>query len=890
MTVRNLRYLFEPASVALIGASRRPNAPGTRLLANLRAAGYGGTLYAVNPKYDELDGLRCYPDVASLPVTPELAVIVTPAPTVARLVKQLAERGCRAAVVVSGGLSSDTGRRGRRRGLVMLKVARPSRFRLLGPESLGLIVPPIGLNASCAHLTPKPGRLALVAQSGAVLTAMIDWAADKDIGFSKLVSLGAKADVDFGDVLNYLADDRGTDAVLLYIESIQHARKFMSAARAAARVKPVIVLKAGRGAVVPEGALFGADQIYNAAFERAGLLRVYSVAELFDMAELLAHSRLLRGSRLAILTNSGAMGALAEDVLVGGGGRLAELGADSKRLLQAVPGVRESSTNLIDVATDVEPQNYAAALRVLLDERAVDAVLAVHCPVAGIASETVAESVIDAAAGQRKLLLVSWVGSATQGSSRTLFADHHIPCYASPDEATQAFLQLMRYRRNQELLIETPPTVSDRFNCDSAAAGRIIDGALADGRDWLLGSEVRQLMLAYAIPMVATEHAADAEQAAAAAARLREPVALKIASPDIAYKSAVGGVILDLQGPDQVEVVALGMHELMRRRFPQARIEGFTVQPMVRWPWALELQLGVMADALFGPLLIFGHGGTAAEALGDRAVALPPLNLKLAHELIERTRVARLLAGYRGQPPADVEAVALCLIKLSQLVADQDRLAAITINPLLVSARGVLVMDARVRLSREPVSGADRLAIRPYPTTLEESLDLPDGRTLLLRPIRAEDEPALQQFVERLNPEEIRLRFHHPLKVMDHKLAARLTQLDYDREMALALTDPAGAIHAVVRFSADPDRRCAEYAIIVGHELAGMGLGLLLMQRIIDYARSQSVGELYGSVLRENEAMLGLCRKLGFLLERHPDGAGLVLARLPLSRDNQKAV
>ncbi len=881
MTVRNLRYLLQPESVAVIGASRRVESPGARVLGNLRSAGFEQSLYAVNPKYQSIDDLPCYPTIEALPAAPQLAIIVTPPRTVPRVVKALVAKGTRAAVVITGGLGVIAGRHGLRRQQAMLQLGRSVNFRILGPGSLGLIVPGIKLNASCAHLNPKPGRLALVAQSGTVLTSMIDWTADKDIGFSHLVSLGGKADVDVGDMLNYLTDDRETDAILLYLESLSRMRKFMSAARAAARIKPVIVLKADRFRPSPTP-LVSTDALFQAAFDRAGLLRVHSVADLFDMAETLAHSRPPRGKRLAIVGNSAGMGLLAADALTEADGQLAEPEPASRASLDKLLAPYRGQP--IDLTSTATPEQYVQAMGRLLDDGNVDAVLALHCPVAGVDSLAVAEAVAGGAQGSRKPVLTSWVGSATMTASRAVFSRQHIPSYANPGEAVQAFMQMASYRHNQELLMETPPSISTWFTTDSATAAAIIDRALTARREWLSGSEIRTLLDSYAIPTVPTHAAADAEEAGRIANRLGEPVALKVVSPDIAYRSEVGGVILDLQGADQVEAAALGMEVRLRKRFPRARIEGFVVQPMVRWPHALELLAGTVCHPLFGPVLVFGHGGSAMELIDDRSVALPPLNLKLANELIARTRVSRLFPSYHDQPPVDVEAVALTLLKLSSLVSDLAHVCELLINPLLVSSRGVLALDAKVSLSRKPVGGAERLAIRPYPRELEEWLTLADGHRLLLRPIRAEDEPALQRFVQRLDPEQIRLRFHHPLKILDHKLAARLTQLDYDRDMALALTDEAGEIHGVVRLSTDPDRQRAEYAIIVSRALAGSGLGLLLMRRIIDYARAQGIGELFGSVLKENEAMLGLCRKLGFRREQHPEGASLVLVTLDLRR------
>lgn len=882
MTVRNLEHLFRPRSLVLLGASERPNSPGMRVLNNLRLGGFAGPIYAVNPKYREVDGLVCYHHLGELPEAADLAVIVTPPNTVPRLIKQLAEQGTRAAVVITSGLDGLHRRWRSHRRRAMLDAGRSVNFRILGPGSLGVIVPPIGLNASCAQLNPQSGRLALVAQSGSVMTAMIDWAAEHDVGFSHLVALGGKADIGFGDTLNYLTDDGNTSAILLYIESLERAREFMSAARAAARIKPVVVLKAGRYAQRHE--LCSDDEVYSAAFARAGLLRVDSVAELFDMATTLAHSKPARGERLGVVTNSSGMGLLAVDALVETGGRLAEPSRECRRLLKKVMPREALGSNPIDLGGDASPEHYVTALELLQQEQDVDALLLIHSPQAGSSSYAIAEAITAAARKWRKPLLTSWVGNVSVCDSRELCSQEQIPDYASPAEAVRAFMHMVHYRINRELLMETPPMVAGQFASNAAAAADVVTAALDDGRCWLTASEARAVLEAYSVPTVPTLHAANADQAAQHAARLGEPVALKIASPDIRNKSEFGGVILDLHGPEQVGVVALGLEARMRQRFPQARIDGFTVQPMVKWPGAIELLAGVVCHPLFGPVMVFGHGGTAADLIDDRSVALPPLNLKLARELIKRTRIARLLTGRRDQSVAEVDALALTLLKLSQMVADLPHIVDFSINPLLISGRGVLAMDAQVALNKCPIGGAAGLAIRPYPQELEERLHLRDGRTMLLRPIRAEDEPALQRFFNRLDPEAIRLRFHYPMKVLDHQLAARLTQLDYDRDMALALEDDAGELHGVVRLSSDSDRREAEYAIIIARALAGFGLGRLLMERIIAYARHQGIAEVYGSVLNENQAMLSLCTKLGFVREPHPEGHNLVLMRLVVNK------
>jgi acetyltransferase len=889
MTVKNLSYLFQPASVALIGASERTGSLGALVARNLQAGGFQGELLAVNPKYDSVQGRPCYRDVASLPQTPELAVIVTPPHTVPGLISDLAKRGSRAAVVITAGFGEGGNEQGTALQQAMLDAGRAHNFRILGPNCLGLLVPGIGLNASFAHLQPQPGNIAVLAQSGAILTTIIDWAAERAIGFSHLVSLGGMADVDFGDTLNYFAEDHRVHAILLYIESITQARKFMSAARAAARLKPVIVLKGGRfasgakAAASHTGALAGRDDVYQAAFERAGMLRVYTIPELFDMVATLAQSQRPAGDRLAIVTNGGGIGVLAADALAQEGGRLAELSKESMLALDRLLPPTWSHGNPVDIIGDAPPERYAGAIQTLQQDAGVDAILALHCPVATASAEAAAQAVIDSAKTSRLPLLASWVGGLSVAAGRDRFARQHIPSYDSPAEAVHAFMQLVRYWRNQEQLMETPPSLPEQFSCDSAAAGVVIGHAVAEGRSWLSEREIHALFAAYAIPTITSHFAADAEAAGALAEQLDTPVALKIASPDITHKSDLGAVVLDLKGARQVQLAAKGMLASLREQQPDARLEGFTIQPMVHWPDGYELILGVLSDALFGPVLLFGHGGTAVEVINDKALALPPLNLKLARQLIARTRVARLLQGYRDRAPADLDAIALMLLKLSQLVSEQTHIAELDINPLLASSRGVLVLDARIRLAAQPVSGPERLAIRPYPKQLEQTLTLADGRQLLLRPMRAEDEPALIRGFQRLNMEEIRLRFHHPMKLLEHKLAARLTQIDYDREIAFVLIDADGGdIHAVTRLNADPDRQRAEFAIIVGHWMTGMGLGVLLMKRLIAYASEQGIGEMFGSVLKENANMLDLCRRLGFRLESDRDDPGTVIVRLDL--------
>jgi acetyltransferase len=883
MTIRNLDRMLNPSSVALIGASDRPDSVGQVVLRNLRSGGFAGPIGLVNPNHRTIDGLPCYEGVNDLPNVPDLAVIATPASTVPGIVAQLAQRGTKAAVVISAGFGGEAGRRLRQE---MLAAARPHVLRIAGPNCVGLLVPKIGLNASFAHLTPADGKIAFIAQSGAILTSVIDWAAARRIGFSHLVSMGEMADVDFGDMLDYLADDVHTSAILMYAEAVTNARKFMSAARRAARLKPVIVIKAGRHGETTKavashaGALAGSDAVYDAVFRRAGMLRVFDLDELFEAVETLAVARPPGGDRLIIMTNGGGIGILAADALVGHGGRLAQLSADTIARLDAVLPPGWSHGNPVDIIGDAPDERYADALTVLLDEPNGDAILVLNCPTAITSSVEAANAVIGVAGRDRRSIFTSWIGEQTAGEARRLFADRGIPVYDTPEHAVRAFIHIVQYRRNQALLAETPPSLPTDFLPDVRAARSIIERVLQTGRELLTAPESRAVLRAYGVPAVEEATAATPAEAREAARRIGGPLALKILSPDITHKSDVGGVVLDLKTPDEVAVAAAAMMERVRTKRPSARVGGFTIEPMVRRPDAQELIVGMIDDPQFGPVILFGHGGVAVEVIGDRALALPPLNLKLARELMAQTRVFGLLQGYRDRPPAALDEIAITLVKASQLIIDVGEIVELDINPLLADASGVIALDARIRVKPTDRPAVARLAIRPYPRELEEVVTLADGAKFLLRPIRPEDEPELREAFKKLSLESIRLRFFIALRALSHDLAARLTQIDYDREMALIATEagPAGMrpIYGVVRIATDPDRERAEFAIVVRDDVAGRGLGTLLMSKIVSYATSCGVREIFGDVLPENENMLSICRRLGFNLRHDTDTPSIV--------------
>ena len=879
MSIRHLDRLLEPRSVAVIGASDRPASVGATVWRNLRSGTFAGPIRAVNPHHATLDGEPVFAHVADLPEPPDLAVVCTPPDSVAALIGELGRLGTRAAIVMTAGLA-------REQRQAMLDAARPHLLRVLGPNCLGLLTPRLGLNASFAHTDALAGDVAFVSQSGALVTAVLDWAKSRRIGFSHLVSLGERADVDFGDLLDHLASDARTRSILLYIESIETPRKFMSAARAAARNKPVIVVKAGRAgrgvqaAASHTGALAGSDVVFDAAIRRAGMLRVDTLQDLFMAAETLARFRGgARSSGLTLMTNGGGAGVMAADAAALAGIELPELAAPLVAQLDAALPATWSHANPIDIIGDAPVPRYTATLQALLSDPATDSVLFLHAPTAIVRSDDIARAcapLVRQAAGR---VMACWLGDAAVADARRIFEDAGAADYATPEEAVRAFALLATYRRNQALLGEAP-TASENAPADVAAARALIEAALAEGRDMLDEREAKALLGAYGIPTVRTLAVAPTADAAVEAARSTGyPVALKILSPDISHKSDAGGVRLKIADEAELRRAAADMLAQVHARRPDARLAGFTVQAMVSRPYAQELIVGASVDGTFGPVLLFGQGGTAVEVVADRAIALPPLNRVLARELVARTRVARLLAGYRDHPPAKTDAVCDVLIALSQMQADLPELAELDINPLWADHEGVIALDARVRVERRAVAGSANFAILPYPAELAETVAW-EGRELRLRPIRPEDEPAHHAFVDRLDAEDLRLRFFSARRELPRSEVARLVQIDYAREMAFVAFDGA-AILGVVRAVADPDNVEAEFAIIVRSDLKARGLGYLLLDKLIRYQRAHGTQRLVGEVLRENRAMRDLAEASGFAVEdgtRGGDSLRYVLA------------
>lgn len=882
MSIRNLESLFAPRRVAVFGASDRPQSVGGTVWRNL-ARGFQGELFAVNPRQPDL-GVPVARDLADLPTTPDLAVICTPPATVPGLIARLGERGTRAAVVVTAGLDAAHKQ-------AMLDAARRHTLRILGPNCIGMLVPHLGLNASFAHADAQPGQIAFISQSGALVTAVLDWANDRGIGFSHFVSLGEHADVDFGDMLDYLGSDARTRAILMYVESVTAPRKFMSAARAAARNKPVILVKAGRSAqgsraaASHTGALAGSDDVFDAAISRAGMLRVHTLHQLFLAVELLARFRDNRSERLLVLTNGGGAGVMAADAAAHMGVELATLAPDTVARLDAVLPGNWSRANPVDIIGDAPAQRYVDALRILRDDRD-SAILFIQAPTAIVPSETIAEALLPLATERPPRVLGCWLGHGAVAEARARFRAAGIPDYPTPEEAVRAFSFLRQYHRHQAELMETPPALPAGQAPDLEGIRRLVQQALDAGTEWLTEPQAKDLLRRAGVPVTPLRSvAADPQAAASAADALGYPVVLKILSTDITHKSDVGGVRLNLHNAHEVVEAARAMLARVAQHRPDARIEGFTVQPMVQRRNAHELIIGASIDPLFGPVILFGQGGTAVEVVADRALALPPLNVALADSLIERTRVARLLRGYRDVPPAHRPSIHAALLAVSQLLADVPEIAEIDINPLIVDADGAVALDARVRVSAERPAGAARFAIRPYPQELVETVDW-HGQTLTVRPIRPEDEAQHLAFLEKMDPEDIRLRIFYSRRSIEHSELARLTQIDYDREMAFIATrtaaDGSPETIGVVRGICDPDNDTAEYGILVRSDLKGRGLGRLLMERLIRYLRGHGTRRIVGTVLRENKGMLGLVEHLGFAITPHPEDPELRLVELPL--------
>ncbi|MFO0867683.1 MAG: bifunctional acetate--CoA ligase family protein/GNAT family N-acetyltransferase [Pirellulales bacterium] len=888
MPIRNLHRIFAPRSVAVIGASDRPASVGQTVLRNLLSSGFGGSVHPVNPHHPTVAGRPAVARVGDLPERPDLAVICTPAASVPGVVRECGEAGVRGVVILSAGFRESGPEGAALEQAIRSTAAEFDGLRIVGPNCLGVIAPHQGLNASFAAGMPPRGRIAFISQSGALCTSVLDWALRENVGFSYFVSVGNTLDVGIGNLIDHFALDPHTDAILLYVESIEQPRMFMSAARGFTRKKPIIAYKAGRfaesakAAASHTGALAGRDAVYEAALRRAGVVRVFDVEDMFDCAELLAAHRTPRGPRLAIITNAGGPGVMATDELIERQGTLASLAPETVQQLATFLPPSWSRGNPVDVLGDATPERFARAVEVVLGDPGVDAAVVVLTPQAMTDPTGTAQAVIDQAARSSKLLLAAWMGADSVAEGVRRFNAARIPTYASPEQAVRAFMHLVSYARRREILYETPRDLPVEFPLDRTRLRAVFDTILSEGHEILTECTSKSLLEAYEIPVTKPYVAWSADDAVKLAQRLGYPVALKIHSPHISHKTDVGGVALDLASDEQV---ATAFQQLVTRALhacPAAAGAGVTVQRMVVAPDGHEWIVGAQRDPAFGTVLLVGAGGITAELFRDCALELPPLTERLARRMLESLRSWPLLSGYRGRPAARVDRLIEVLIRLSYLVADYPEITELDINPLLVTPDDAVALDARIVLDRSailtPARPYSHLAIRPYPDEFVRAVRLPDGQRLTLRPIRPEDEPLWHDLLASCSPESIRFRFRYLFSGTTHEMATRFCFIDYDREIAIVAeqeADGAGRrrILGVGRLIADADHRDAEFAVLVGDPWQSQGIGTLLTDYCLEICQRWGIRRVFAEAAPDNHRMLDLFRRCGFTLDtsRDPD-------------------
>jgi acetyltransferase len=893
-----LRAIFAPSRVAVIGATDKEGSVGRTLTWNLITNPFGGVVFPVNPKRANVLGVQAYPDLASLPAPVDLAVIVTPAPSVPAVIADCVRTGVKGAIVISAGFK-EIGPSGLELERQVLAEARRGRLRIIGPNCLGVMNPVNGLNATFASAMARPGQVAFLSQSGALCTAVLDWSLQANVGFSLFVSVGSMLDVNWGDLVLHVGDDPRTQAILIYMESIGDARAFLSAAREVAMTKPIIVIKPGRtegaarAAASHTGALAGQDDVLEAAFRRCGVVRVSGISDLFHAAESLSKQPRPRGPRLAIVTNAGGPAVLATDTLLLLGGQLAEL---SRETIQALSGFLPeawSHGNPVDVLGDADPARYARAVEIVAADPGSDGLLVILTPQAMTDPTQTAEVLKAHARIPGKPLLASWMGGAEVAAGDSILDRASVPTFQYPDTAARLFTTMWRYTYNLRSLYETPTLVQDGDGAgpDAGAAARIIDTARAAGRDLLTESESKQLLAAYGIPTVPTRVATDADAAARVAAELGFPVVVKLHSETITHKTDVDGVKLDLRDADAVRAAWRDIERAVADRVGRQHFQGVAVQPMISLE-GYELIVGSSLDPQFGPVLLFGTGGRLVEIFADRALGLPPLTSTLARRLMEQTRIYRALGGVRGRAPVDLGRLEQLLVRFSQLIVEQPRIKELDINPLLASAERLVALDARVVLHPRDLADADlpRPAIRPYPVQYASNWTAGDGTRLAIRPIRAEDEPMVARFHGTLSERSVYMRYLHPLALSQriaHERLARICFVDYDREIVLVAEGPgpdAGgrAIVGIGRLTKLHWSEEAEFALLVSDAFQGHGLGRELLRRIVDIGRREGLRRIVGYISAENTAMLRLASRAGFHTARDPDDPALVQAVLDL--------
>ncbi|MFZ5558826.1 MAG: GNAT family N-acetyltransferase [Pseudomonadota bacterium] len=882
-----LTPLFAPRSVAVVGASERAGSAGRKLMENLARAGFHGEVYPVNAKRAKVFGHRAYPDVEAIAQAVDLAIIVTPAETVPDIVAACGRKGIRAALLITGGLGPPDPR-GARLLRETVTRAQSHGVRLLGPDCLGVIRPALGLNATYSNFDAKPGTIALVCQSGALTNAMLDWAGSNDVGFSSVVTLGEAADVAFGEILDFLAWDVATESILLYLEGVYAPRRFVSALRMAARAKPVIVVKTGRepaaykAAITHTGALVGADDVFDAVLRRAGAVRVRTFNMLVSAARCLSSRYRPTGNRLAIVTNGGGGGIIAADWAALHDVDVPELSQPTLDRLEAVLVPNWSRGNPIDLCGGATPEHYRAAITACLEDPGFDGVLVILTPQVESDPSEVARTVAALHEQYKRPLVACWMGGDTVGEGRRILSQARIPVFRTPEPAVEAFSHIAIHHRNQQLLIQVPYSTSLLDKPDVEGARILIESALAHKRKVLTEPESKALLAAFRIPVAPTTVVRSLPEAVMMAEQIGFPLAMKINSPDVIHKSDVGGVRLNLAGAQDVRAAFNGILAAVKEKQPQARVDGVAIQPMTVKPQGRELMVGIATDRVFGPVVTFAAGGINAEVIGDRAVSLPPLNAVLVRDLIARTRVSRMLGPFRSLPPVDMAALEHVLMRISEMASELPWIRELDINPLLVDQDGAVAVDARIVVDYATPGKGHRyphMAICPYPAHLVQKWPLADGNEVIIRPIRPEDAELLQEFVRGLSEESRYFRFISTIQELSPRTVARMTQIDYDREMALIAVLPGANGReteiGAARYVTNPDGASCEFALVVADAWHGKGIGSRMMNSLMDVAREAGLGTMVGDVLASNGNMLRLMAKLGFTIENNPEDPSL---------------
>jgi acetyltransferase len=895
-TPRSLQPIFAPKTVAVIGATEKQGSVGRTVIWNLISSPFGGTVYPVNPKRENILGIKAYPNIKDLPDKIDLAVIVTPAPTVPGIVEECVQAGVKGAIVISAGFK-EVGPEGAKLEEEILEHARVGKMRIIGPNCLGVMNPLTGLNATFATATAQPGNVAFISQSGALCTSVLDWSFKEHVGFSAFVSIGSMLDVGWGDLIYHLGDDPHTQSIVMYMETIGDARSFMSAAREVALAKPIIVIKPGRtegaarAAASHTGSLTGSDEVLEAAFRRCGVLRVETIGEIFSMAEVLSKQPRPKGPNLTILTNAGGPGVLAVDALITRGGKLAEISSDAMEKFNQILPPQWSHNNPVDILGDASPERYAQALEVAADDENSDGLLVVLTPQAMTDPTATAESLKSYAQSYDKPILASWSGGQDISAGESILNKAGIPTFMYPDTAAEAFAYMWKYTDNLQALYETVSLRHDsESKLDREAASAIIDHARNSSRYLLTEAESKELLAAYGIPTVPTHIAVSADEAVTKAKELGYPVVLKLHSETVTHKTDVGGVQLNLKDEGAVRSAYEAIKSGVSEKHSADDFLGVTVQPMINLSEAYELIIGSSIDPQFGPVVLFGMGGTLVEVFKDRALGLPPLNTTLARRMIERTIIFKALKGIRGRQPVDVAALEQLLVNFSQLVAEQKWIKELDINPLLASHDGLLALDARVLIhDAKDESGLPRLAIRPYPSRYIEPWTMKDGTEVVIRPISAEDEMLMRGFHESLSDRTVYMRYLSPMLASirtTHERLARMTHNDYDREIALVVegeVDGEKAIFGVARMSklrgTDEEAR---FTMLISDDYQGQGLGKELLTRIIKIGRDEKIKRIIALMSPKNEAMKKLCRKVGFSSFETDSQNGMLKAQIQL--------